>query len=270
MALPPGRPETMVQGLVSKLALSGFGLVFVVVGLYRLAKGRKQWVRSGRIADTETTQIRDAQPGTVEIKGTAHPATDATLEGPMTGRDALATDVEVEEWESSGQGGGSWETDYRNRDAAPITVDDGTGEVRVELPVDGELNVERTTTEVGSDDEPPEQIRRFLDETPDVDEATRREIGPLSVGDRRRYSEGLIEPSEEVYVLGAAREERAGWGERSLVIDEPTPSGDFVLSDKSESDLIREGRRGGVVSIAFGALLAVVGALVMIYPWFAA
>ena len=260
----------MVQDLFVKLGLSAFGSLFVAVGLHTMNDGRKERAKSGRIADIETTRIRDLRPGTAEVKGTAHPAEDATaLESPITKTDALATQTEVEEWESSGQGGGSWETIHETETGVPIIVDDGTGEVRIELPSDGGLNVEQTRTEVGSGDEPPAAIRRYVENTADVDEAARRDFGPLSIGDRRRYSEGAVEPGEEVYVLGTAREEQGDWGERDFVIDEPTDSGDFVLSDKSEADLVREGKRGGLVPLAFGGLLAVVGTAVTLYPWLA-
>jgi hypothetical protein len=258
----------MVQGPIVKLLMSGFGLVFVVVGLYTMNRGRKQRAQSERIADTETTRIRDLGGGTAEIKGTAHPADGATaMESPITRADALAFHVEVEEWESGGDSGGHWETEHEEQRAVSMTVDDGTGEVRVEPPSDGGLNVDLTRTKVGSGEEPPEPIRRYVEREAGVDEATRHELGPLAIGDRRRYSEGVIEPGEEVYVLGTAREADAGWGERAFVIDEPTGSGDFVLSDKSEADLIREGKRGGLVFLIVGGLFALVGSLFTVVVW---
>lgn len=257
----------MVRDAVFTLAMSGFGVVFAIVGLAMVNQGRKSWSRSGRIAETETTAIRQLRPGPVEVKGTARLPEDASvLRAPITGAEALATRVEVEEWQSSGQGGGSWKTIHEDDRAVPMIVDDGD-EVLVELPPEGRLNVERTRTTVGSGDEPPEQIRRFVEGEREVEAATRHDLGPISIGDRRRYSEGVIEPGEEVYVLGTAREIDADWGERRFAIDEPTESDDFVLSDKSERELISEGRRGGLVKIGFGALLTVVGVGVAVIPW---
>jgi len=258
----------MVENLPSTLAFSAFGLVFVAIGLYTANTGRKARAKSTRIEETDTTRIRDIRPGTVELKGTARLPDDETpLKSPIQRTDALAAHVEVEEWESSGQGSGSWETKHESRTAVPLLVDDGTGEVRVQLPADGELNVEQIRTKVGSGDEPPEPIRRYVEREESVGEASRRDIGPVSIGDRRRYSEGLIEPGEDVYVLGHAREEQAGWGDRTLVVDEPTEAGDFILSDKSEAELITEGERGGLISLGFGAVLTLVGASVMVLPW---
>jgi len=146
----------MVQGLVSNLAISGFSLVFVVFGLYMANRGRKERAQSERIAETETTPIRELQTGTVEVKGTVELAEDEPLlQSAFSREDALATYVEVEQWESSGQGGGNWETIHKAEEAKPMTVDDGTGEVRVALPDDGGLNVEVEETKVDAGDEPP-------------------------------------------------------------------------------------------------------------------
>jgi hypothetical protein len=266
--------RTMISDLVTspdllfKIGWSGFSLLFVIVGLFTANRGRKSRARSGRIADTETTPVRDLQPGTVEVKGTAHPAEGASpIESPITEADALASHVEIEKYQSSNQGSGSWKTIHEERDTVPMVVDDGTGRVRVELPPDGKLNLDAIRTRVSGGEEPPKPIQRFVEQASAIDEAARRDIGPLSLGERRRYSEGVIEPGEEVYLLGRAREEQAGWGEREHVIDEPTPAGDFILSDKSEEELVKSGRWGGAFLLGFGGLFAGVGALFAIIPW---
>lgn len=259
----------MVQDLLIKLGWSGFSLVFLIAGLYTMKRGREERAQSERFINTKTNEISDLQPGTVEIKGSAHLAADATaIESPIRKNEALATHVEIEQWESSGQGG-HWETIHEAQQTVPLTVDDGTGTVRVEFPSYGELNVEANRTEVGSGDEPPEEIKQYLQREDAVDEATRHEAGPISIGERRRYSEGMIEPGEDVYVLGNARKAHAASGEQEYVIDMPAETGDFVLSDKTEEDLVREGKRAGLVSLAFGGLLTVLGITFVIYPWIA-
>lgn len=261
-------PDQTTPFVLFRIVWTGFSLLFVVVGLYVANRGHRKRARSKRIADTETTRARNLQPGTVEIKGTAHPAGDASpTESPITKADALATRVEIEEYHSNSQGSGSWRTIHEERETVPMVVDDGTGEVRVELPPDGRLDLDAIRTRVGGGEKPPEPIRRFVEEEAAVDEASRHEIGPLSLGDRRRYSEGVIEPGEDVYVLGRAREEDAGWGEREYVIDEPTGAGDFVLSDRSEEELITSGRWSGAFMLGFGLLFAGVGALFAVIPW---
>lgn len=48
----------MVEGPLPTITFSGFGLIFVVVGLYTANVGRKARAQSKRIAETETTQRR--------------------------------------------------------------------------------------------------------------------------------------------------------------------------------------------------------------------
>lgn len=243
--------------------VSVFGLVFVVAGAVTMYRGRTERAEGGRIAETETTQLRDLAPGPVEVKGSASPAEDATaLESPFSGAEALAVRVEVEERQD-----GNWNTIFEDERAEPLLVDDGTGEVPVERPSAGGLDLEGTETEVGVDDEPPAAVRRYVENEPALEVPDRRSMGPVSVGERRRYTEGVLEPGDDVYVLGAARETAAGWDRRDHVIDEPTASGDFVLSNKPESELIAERTRGGFVLLAFGCLLAVVGSGIAILPW---
>ncbi|WP_338041844.1 TFIIB-type zinc ribbon-containing protein [Haloferax sulfurifontis] len=93
------------------------------------------------------------------------------------------------------------------------------------------------------------------------------DIGPLSTGERRRYLEGTLEPGEDVYLLGTARETETGWDNRGYVIDEPTSDGDFILSDKSEATLIEEGRSSGLVFLAAGALMIVIGLASLLSPF---
>lgn len=64
-----------------------------------------------------------------------------------------------------------------------MIVDDGTGEVRVEFPADGELAVEPTQTEAKSGDELPERIQRYVETEPNVGESPQRRYGPLGIGD---------------------------------------------------------------------------------------
>lgn len=257
----------MVGGLAFKVGWSAFSLIFVAVGLYMIHRGRQQRGRSARIEETETTRVRDLRPGTAEVKGTARPVDEGdVMESPITFADSLATHVEVEEYESSSDSGGSWKTIHEESEAVPFLVDDGTGEVRVEFPPEGRLNVELVRTRVGGGEEPPDPIRRYVEEEADVDEATRYDLGLLSVGDRRRYSEGVIEPGEEAYVLGRAREQ-SGWDGPDHAIDEPTAAGDFVLSDKSEEELVREGRWGGAIMYVFGGLFAGMGSLFAVSVW---
>ena len=246
--------------MVDSFVISLSSIVFVVVGLITLNKGRTERAESTRMEETETTAIRDLEPGSVEVKGTVHGTDDATLQqSPIDGTEALAVHVEVNEVHSDGNGPGNWQTIFENQTAEPMFIDDGTGEVLVNLPEDGGLNLEQSEWKVEAGDDPPEEIRTYVENEPALDLPDGVDIGPLSTGERRRYLEGTLEPGEDVYLLGTARETEAGWDNREHVIDEPTSDGDFILSDKSEGELIEEGRSSGLVFLAAGTLMTVIG-----------
>jgi hypothetical protein len=254
--------------MVQQFAISIGSIVFLVVGLVTINKGRKERAESTRMEEIETTQIRELSPGPVEVKGTVHGTEDASLRtAPFSATDALAVHVEVHEWHTGGEGGGNWETIFEEETAESIYVDDGTGEVLVELSADGGLNLEQDEWKVEAGDDPPESIQTYVENEPDLDLPEGHDLGPLSTGERRRYREGVLKPDEDVYVLGTARETEAGWDTRDYVIDEPTTDGDFVLSNKSEAQLVKEGKRGGLVFLAFGGLLTVVGIGLLVFPF---
>ena len=257
----------MVQGIAEDILISGFGLVFVVAGLYAVNLGWTERTRSSEIADTETTEIRNLEAGRVEIKGTALlPEEASPVQSPISRTDALAAHVEVQEWDSSGRAG-NWQTIHETVVEAPMLVDDGTGRIHVELPSDDGLNVEQTVWEVESNEEPPDDVRRYVENVAGLDIPERSDYGPVSIGEPRKYKEGYIEPGAEVYVLGSAREADAGWGERNFVIDDPTDSGEFILSDKSEQELVQEGKVGGLIYIGIGGLVTIAGVVTVVIPW---
>jgi hypothetical protein len=254
--------------MVQEFVVSLGSIVFLVVGLVTMNKGRKERAESTRMEEIETTRIRDVSPGPVEVKGTVHGTEDSTLQAaPFSDTDALAVSVEVQEWHTGGEGGGNWKTIFEEETAEPIYVDDGTGEILVELPADGGLNLEQDEWKVEAGDDPPQAIRTYVENEPDLDLPEGHDLGPLSTGERRRYREGVLEPDEDVYVLGTVSETGAGWDTRTYVIGEPTVDGDFVLSDKSEAQLVKEGKRGGLVFLAFGGLLTAVGLGLLVFPF---
>lgn len=256
-------------GVGFKIALSGFSMMFVLAGVFIANKGRKARNKSKLIEETETTRIRELTPGKAEIKGKARPTEEgATVRSAIYRNEGLATKVKVEEYHSNTNGGGSWKTIYEDEEAVPFVVDDGTGEVRIDPPPQSEryLSVELNRERVGGGNEPPERIKEFIQRKQELDDA-KNSIGPIDFGQRRRYSEGTVEPGESVYVFGKAREEDAGWGERGYVVDEQTASGEFMLSDKSEEKLVKEGKWGGTLVLVFGVVFALFGAVFVVVPW---
>ena len=255
----------MAQDLLLKLVGACFGLSFAGVGCYIMYSGRKKRAQSDRLDSIETLHISGLQPGRVSIEGTVSPAEDATvMESPIEKQTAVAYHVTVEEWEEDD---GGWKTIHEEQRGLPMTVSDGTGEIRVELPSDGRVDVEQTQTRVDSDEEPPERIQQYVENEPAVDVATRHQYGPVSTGDWRRYSEGVIEPGEEVCVVGAARDLEGGWGEQTHVVDEPPESGEYIISDKSKAELVHEEKKSGRNRLALGGAIVLMSTLFSVIFW---
>jgi len=252
--------------ILSTLIPISFGLVFVGGGCHVINIGRKQYAQSDRVTDTSTTSISSLQPGTIGVEGIAHPAEDATVrKSPIEMDDALVARVTVEK--NTGGSGTNWKVLHEETIREPLIVDDGTGEIRVEFPVDGELVVEQMQTEVQSGHEPPERIQRYVETEPNVDEAPRRRYGPVGSGEHRRYTEEAIKPGEKVYVLGTVREIQGSRGEQQYLIDEPTEAGDFILSDKSKDEVVQQLKQIGIKRLAAGGLSVVIGTLCISWPW---
>ncbi|WP_083870219.1 GIDE domain-containing protein [Haloterrigena salina] len=256
----------MAPEILSTLIPISFGLFFVGVGCHVINLGHKQSAQSDRVTDTTTSSISSLQPGAIGVEGIARPAEDATVrKSPIEMDDALVARVTVEK--NTASEGTNWKIIHEETIREPLVVDDRTGEIRVEFPLDGELIVEQMQTEVHSGHEPPERIQRYVETEPNVDEAPRRRYGPVGVGEHRRYTEEVIEPGENVYVLGTAREIQGSWGEQKYLIDEPTEAGDFVLSDQSKDEVVQRLKRTGSKRLAAGGLFVVIGILCISWPW---
>lgn len=250
-----------MASVIGPIITTGFGLVIAGVGLTLVKKGFHQRRRADRIAATETTDVRNIRPGLVEVKGTARPVEGVDPHrAPISDVEAIASRVEVKK-----KAGNNWRTVHENRRTSPFVVDDGTGEVRVEPTEDARLNFDDREIEVDPTEEPPRDVKRFAKRSGLVEEQGRSMIEARSrLYARWTYREGVLEPGEEVYVLGEAFEEEAGWGERRFVI---TGYGsELVVSDQREETVIEEERRQGLGRIALGAFVLLFGLAALVLP----
>jgi len=249
------------------LALLSVSLVPLIGGLLSIKKARRVKKRNKSVEEVHFSEIGELEPGTVKINGEARRTDDGSaLRSPISRKGAIGYVTRVEE-----PGGGksqSWETVYEDEEFVPFVVDDGTGEVRVEPPPEvstaggmfpkRQVDIELTQTTVWGDEEPPERVKDFIKRNEEVEEAE-----GVIFDEDRRYSEGVIEPGEEVYVFGEATEEGGDgvWGERICVIDETTPAGEFVVSDKEGERWLEKRDKGALLMYGVGGVAFVVGGL---------
>jgi len=105
--------------------------------------------------------------------------------------------------------------------------------------------------------EPPERVRRFIEESETIGSEERyREFGPIrvSAGNDRRYVERRIEPGDRVSAFGVAEARRRG--PTDGVIERGDP---FVISDAGKRRSLRRYRGGARGLLAVAALSIAVG-----------
>ncbi|WP_440770714.1 GIDE domain-containing protein [Natronorubrum sp. DTA28] len=221
--------------------------------------------------------------GRVELRGTAT-AAGRLVRSPFTDTPCLAYSYGVEERRDSNNGT-SWATIASGDDSVPFRLEDETGSVLIEPPgADFRLR-NATRIDVDGGTEPPPRVARYIEDSEDVDcqnSVVDLRLFELKTGTDRRFREWILEPGDEIHVLGVARYDTtvsrdAGQVNAAVGIDEAALSespllrlrhhlfGDpFVISDSTERRLgLRAGAYGlgavilAVVSVTVAVLLAV-------------
>lgn len=258
-------------------------IVALVFGPLAVWGGFKELRKRQLIRNTPTSKVRSLAVGDVEVKGMARPV-DEPLLSPLTHTDACIYELEVEE-EHQTKDGSYWRTVLEMRHETPFFVDDSTGGIRVDAS-QADLSVERERrVHVDDGDPPPPELgdwavheghltREELEEAKE-ESGFLEEVGDLFTRDdsdvqeqfaetsmcNRRYTEWVLGAGEETYVFGGAHP-REGEGSATnvdnLVIREHEGTGQFIVSDKSETELV-EGAR---TKIAFLFAVGLVG-----IPW---
>jgi len=251
------------------------GIVLLIIAGFAVVYGRRQHRRSALIEATETTDIRDIkEEGVVALKGTIR--ADEPFDSPIKGKQSTLSAWEIEEWDERGDSE-MWETRATGVYTTPFDLDDGTGRVRVnigdyvsdpssgtgidEIQV-GPIDVDRflsngvtvdnvlvalegfsVETSVPPDAEPPKRIEEFIQAEAGVATQTDSITNILDFGNKhgeRRYYEGTLSPSDDIYLLGqvrAAQDATYPLKPEDVVVTVPN-SGQLIISDKSEDELV--------------------------------
>lgn len=188
--------------------------------------------------DTDDVVTVERAEGPVELEGTASIA-DETLSAPLTNRECLAYEYEVEEYQSSGKHS-SWNTVETGSGAVQFRLEDETASVQVD-PGGTTLALTTTTTvEVDGGEPEPDPIKAFLETESDLDSentALDLRVVEIATGNDRRYHERRLEAGDDVYVLGQSRydiDARETMRDVSAVIEDGPGTPAFVISDSSQ------------------------------------
>ncbi|GAA0648198.1 E3 ubiquitin ligase family protein [Salarchaeum japonicum] len=280
-------------------ALIAVGAILLLVAAAAGVYGRRQHRRRALVEATETTAVRDIrEEGRVELKGTVR--SDSTFDAPIRGDPAVLSAWEVEEWDEGGSSD-MWETRAEGVYATPFTLDDGTGNVTIDIGT----HVDDTSTGTGIDDiqvsaidvdrflstgvtvgdviaalddfgveltvppdtEPPERITEFVRGETSVATQADSITNVIDIGNahgERRYYEGTLSPGDDVYVLGHARASETATHplKPEDVVVEPIDGETFIVSDKPEDELVETfGRYTYAYAIAAALALAGIAAI---------
>lgn len=245
--------------------LAVFGLFGI--GLYLIYDGFRKWKQMRLMQDTPTEKIRSAATGRTELKGTCRPL-ETIIDAPFTDQECVVATFEVEEWqEDSDDDGGSWNTIEEGTLCTPFELDDGTGRMRVEPERDATYEIGdqfETTFRVGGGRSPPGEVAEFFEQRHGDDD------GVLGLGiadgldardsNRRRYTQEIIPPGEDLYALGGASTYGDGTGSNAeqLALGRDEGSDQFIISTLDEESLVSKYRFRAPAQIAGGLGLSAV------------
>lgn len=246
-----------------------FGLVFLAIGGYVVLRGAAAPRLAYALLRTKRGTVgalMGGLPARVCLVGTVEASDAGTVQAPFTGRDCVALDFEVQEFESEYNAAtktttSSWDRIHGGATDRPFVLADGSGRVRVNpagaylsLGVDDRI-------EVDGGDRPPERIRRYIEVSDAVDsEETRFDLGPFSIntGEDRRYVERRLEPGDEVLVVGRPVQARGDVGMVNAEV-RATEAGLLLVGDAGRRRILGRLLVGSLVSLLFGLVFVAVG-----------
>jgi len=237
------------------LAWLGFPVMGFYVGWLMLLHGFDRYRRYNLIRNTPTAAVRAVPMGRVEVKGRVHPLSDDELvAAPFTGVRCVVFECRVEEYHEDDDGG-HWETIHRRREAPPFYLRDETGALAVEAH-DATWSFEEDYRETFREDERPDRIARYVEEHAG-------EEGLLDVdwlgGEKQRFTERVLEPGDELYVLGAARPASDASVHLphgvEAIVKRDRAADVFLLSDAPEAELLSTRWWTGLINLGGGMVL---------------
>lgn len=241
--------DVLVYTLVATIGFVG--------GLYGIKRGWDTYRKYSLVRNTATERVRSVAMGQTELEGVVRPAGDAPSKPFDNGECVYAywrlaeytpeenDDGETEySWNTIAVGSYGTEFFLEGESGQQVLVDD-TSDATVTLS-DGA----RERTHVEGNEEPSERIAQFC---------TSRDISPTSRW-RRRYTQDVIVPGQEVYVLGEAvpRDDPAGpTNADRVLLTRDSFTGEFIVSDKSQGHLRRHYRNWSILYAGSGVVVSV-------------
>lgn len=223
--------------------------VMIAVGGFVVWRGVLAKQKTKVITDTKTSQISRIVPGLVEVKGKVRCAGPHVV-SPMSKSPCVYFRFHVEEYRSHGKSG-SWRTVINDSKEAGCILSDGTGDVRLNL-LEAELLLKPDAHAKSG---------TFNDASPEL-EASLAAYGRSSTGfvfnKAMKYTETILHEGDQIYALGTASSHSAGGYQLNK------GNNLFIVSDKTEEEVVAHYNSSGLIGFILGGLLAVAGLAVAV------
>ncbi|WP_135534719.1 GIDE domain-containing protein [Halostella pelagica] len=233
--------------------------VLVLVSLLLLGDAGRHGARAYRVYRNDPIDVASAAnvSGIVEIEGSVG-IHESSLRAPFSGTKCVVCEYEVQELRSSGKNN-HWETIHSGSGRVPFVLDDDTGALLVD-PDGAALALDDHTTRVDGGKAPPERIRRWIEDTPDVGSEEKSwdlRVIEIATGDDRKYIERRLDPGDPVHVYGGVEYEP--WSNAAGTVNAVVRDGEtalFRITDGDEGEAVRR--------LAMPALWRIAGAAVVL------
>lgn len=136
--------------------------------------------------------------GHAAVTGTVQPGPAGSSTAPLSGTDAVAYRLRIEERDDSG----GWATIAEFDDAARFYLEGSLDKLLVEPSGSGPTVTTSTTVETGAAEPLPAEVRDRFDESDRIDLEATPGVLAVTTDARRRYTEAVLEPGETAYVYG--------------------------------------------------------------------
>lgn len=216
----------------------GFGALLLIVGLILFYNSLKNLKKKRLLEDIPTSKMRSVAMGLVELKGKITES-DRLIKDPFDDKNCVYWNVIIEEYVKRGKSY-RWVTRHKASNSVPFLFSDETGSVLIVPGKADTTNVKRDNQYESAilDRKPlPLNIRQYCDQHKVKYKGWFG--GKKTIRCRTTY----LEPSDKLYIMGNARpitEEEASYIDSATAAIDYTKDGHFLISDKSEKELINE------------------------------
>ena len=233
-----------------------FGIMLLTVGLTTSFNSLKNLEVKRVLKNVPTSNIQSLSMGLVELKGKIQ-VKDKILKDPFDDKECVYWRIHIQELVKSGKTR-KWVTRHKAKDQVPFLISDQTGFVLIYLDDVNMNDVKR--------DKQYDLATFFSDEIPPIVKDYCRKYNVKLKGwfggkKRLRLTIKYLEPDDDIYILGNARpvlKDELKYSKNAFAVIDMSKRGLFIISDKSEKELIDE-NGGQSFAVPFGIILSAAG-----------